>query len=159
MRGRTSRRSQTPEVTQPYRLLRLRRQHQVYFWVRVARPRWYIPRDVLKQGKEGEHTTLGRREVKKKRWGLWRVENEEDRYFRGGWINSVIRVFLHIPRARAHTRFCFSSSPWRPSFPELWLPCKRESPRYLRDACGLFAVKKKEKKINKEGPTSSVPHF
>lgn len=53
-----------------------------------------------------------------------RVEGEHG-YFRGQRrrINGVIHVSLRNTYA---ARFCLSSSPRRPSFPEVWLPCKRE---------------------------------
>lgn len=70
---------------------------------------------------------------------------------RDGKINSVICVY--IP-PQYTSRFCLSSSPWRPSFPELWLPCKREPGIRVMHAGYLQWGKKKERKErrNKEGP-------
>jgi len=78
------------------------------------------------KGEEREYNGLGEEKQRKRREGFFlrRVEGE-DEYFheQRQRINNVIHVSLrNIRRAR----FCLSSSPRRPSFPELWFSCKRE---------------------------------
>lgn len=110
-----------------------------------------------KRRKRGEpffSSSRRRRERGRSRGGHARFRSRRD-----GKINSVICVY--IP-PQYTSRFCLSSSPWRPSFPELWLPCKREPGIRVMHAGYLQWKKKKGKKREiKRDPAgaNSVPHF